>query len=254
MIPRLQRNATSVTPVTAAKPEAAHTAYTRCAMFVFQDRRDAGRRLAGELREYQGQSDVMVIALPRGGVPVGKEIARALHVPIDVLVVRKLGFPENPELTMGAIAGGGVRILSPQVLSSLHMPSRTIETIVAREEAELAWREALYRVGRAPLHVQGKTVLLTDDGVSTGTTMLAAIRAMQSEGAEKVVVAIPAIEKTAADIFNMAADEVVCLLRPEELVLIAKWYKSFPPLSDIDVVRILREDDPRESDDERIPA
>ena len=207
-------------------------------MFAFRDRAEAGRKLAIELTEYQAQANVIVLALPRGGVPVGHEIATALHVPLDVLVVRKLGFPGNPELAMGAIAGGGVRVLNPQVLASLHMPGRAIESIIANEEAELQRREALYRRGRPPLNVRGKTVLLTDDGIATGSTMLAAIRALRSEGAGAIVVAVPVASRSIAEKLASVADKIVCLLKPEEFAAIGEWYEDFSQLSDNDVIRL----------------
>jgi putative phosphoribosyl transferase len=223
-------------------------------MFAFRDRAEAGRKLAIELAEYRDQANVIVLALPRGGVPVGHEIATALHVPLDVLVVRKLGFPGNPELAMGAIAGGGVRILNPQVLASLHMPGRAIESIVANEEAELQRREALYRRGKPPLNVRGKTVLLTDDGIATGSTMLAAIRALRNEGAGAIVVAVPVASRGTAEKFASVADKFVCLLKPEEFAAIGEWYEDFSQLSDNDVIRLSSAATGEDGREERISA
>ncbi len=208
-------------------------------MFAFHDRSEAGRQLATHLTEYRNQANVMVLALPRGGAPVGYEIAEALHLPLDVMVVRKLGFPGNPELAMGAIAGGGVRVLNPQILASLHMPGTTIESIIAHEEAEVRRRETLYRKGRPLLDVKKSTVLLTDDGVATGSTILAAVQALRAEGADRIVVAVPVATRWVAEKLSSVADGLVCLLRPEHFASISEWYEDFSQLSDGEVIRLL---------------
>src|SRR5213594_3632476 len=158
---------------------------------LFQDRMDAGRQLAAKLRTYAGRADVIVLALPRGGVPVAFEVAQALHAPLDVFVVRKLGVPGHEELAMGAIASGGVRVLNEDVVSALGLTPEDIDSVADRERAELEWRERAYRRGRRPADLRGRTGVLVDDGLATGASMRAALAALRRSGAERVVVAVP---------------------------------------------------------------
>src|SRR5438046_3967482 len=160
-------------------------------MLPFEDRRDAGRQLARKLAAYADRGDLLVLALPRGGVPVAAEVARALHAPLDVFLVRKLGVPGHEELAMGAVATGEVRVLNLEVVESLQIPPQIIEAVTAREHAELARREAVYRDGRPAPDVRGRVAILVDDGLATGSTMRAAIAALRLQGPARIVVAVP---------------------------------------------------------------
>src|SRR5450759_3903720 len=166
---------------------------------MFRDRYDAGETLAERLREFAGRPDVVVLALPRGGVPVGYVVARELGVPLDVFVVRKLGTPGQPELAMGAIASGGVRVLNRDVVDSFAIPDWAIEQVTRQEEEELQRRERQYRGNRSPLEVRGKTVILVDDGLATGSTMRAAAAALRKAGAARIVVAVPVASRPTCD-------------------------------------------------------
>jgi predicted phosphoribosyltransferase len=206
---------------------------------VFRDRAEAGRRLAERLTTYAARDDVTVLALPRGGVPVAFEVARALGVPLDVLVVRKLGVPGHEELAMGAIASGGVRVINPEVVRRLRIPPRAVEAVTVREAAELQRRERLYRGGRAPLDVAGRTVILVDDGIATGSTLRAAIRALRQRDPARVVVAAPAGAAESCRMLAAEADEVVCVRQPEAFPAVAVFYHSFPQTSDEEVRSLL---------------
>lgn len=207
----------------------------------FADRREAGRRLAEKLRRYAGREDVLVLALPRGGVPVGFEVARELGAALDVMIVRKLGVPGHEELAMGAVASGGVRVLSEEIIAGLRVPQSAIEEVAAREAAELARRERLYRGGRPAPEVQGKTVILVDDGIATGATMRAAARALRKLGPARLVVAAPTGAPDSVAALEQQADEVVCLDTPEPFVAVGVWYDRFPQLSDAEVRALLAE-------------
>src|SRR4030088_2821714 len=205
----------------------------------FGDRRDAGRFLAERLREYRGRPDVLVLALPRGGVPVGFEVARALGAPLDVLVVRKLGLPGNEELAMGAIASGGVRVLNPDVVEQLRVPEPVIEHVAAQEQLELERREELFRGGRAGIDPAGRTVILVDDGLATGSTMKAAIQALRQRHPAEIVVAVPvAPAQTCREMADLA-DRVVCLLKPTMFGGVGEWYLDFRQTSDGEVRSLL---------------
>jgi predicted phosphoribosyltransferase len=181
----------------------------------FRDRADAGRRLAARLARYAERDDVIVLALPRGGVPVGYEVARSLNVPLDVFVVRKLGIPWHEELAMGALASGGVRLLNDDIIEAAGVQPVEVNAVTRREQAELERRELRYRGDRKFPDLRGKTVILVDDGLATGSTMRVAVKALRNEGPHRVVVAVPvaAIETCAA--FRDVADEIVCELTPE---------------------------------------
>jgi putative phosphoribosyl transferase len=202
---------------------------------IFRDRRDAGRRLAAELSAYADQSDVLVLALPRGGVPVAYEVARALHAPLDIFMVRKLGFPGYEELAMGAIATGGVRVLDEDLLRMLEIPTEVIELVTATEMQELERRERKYRGDRPPPDVQGRTVILVDDGLATGSTMRAAIAALRKEGAKKIVVAVPVAPPDTCAALKSQVDDIVCAVTPEPFRAVGLWYEDFSQTSDEEV-------------------
>ncbi len=205
----------------------------------FQNREEAGQRLAQALQAYAGRPDVVVLALPRGGVPVGFEVARALGVPLDVFVVRKLGTPGQEELAMGAIASGGVRVLNREVVDLLGLSTRVIDAATEREERELQRREQLYRPGRPPLALEGKVALLVDDGVATGSTMKAAVAGVRQRGAARVVVAVPVASVEAEEELEALADEVVCLRTPDPFYAVGLWYGDFAQTSDDEVRSLL---------------
>lgn len=205
----------------------------------YLDRDDAGRQLARRLTQYRGEADAIVLALPRGGVPVGSAVARELGLPLDVLVVRKLGLPMDPELAMGAVASGGAVVLNADVLRHLPPGSDAVERVKAREVAEVERRERAYRGGRAPLDVRGRLVIVVDDGLATGATMEAAVRALGSLGAYRIVVAAPVASPEAHERLSAAADDVVCLQVPAFFGAVGQCYVNFDQTSDDEVRRLL---------------
>jgi putative phosphoribosyl transferase len=206
----------------------------------FRDRAEAGRELGERLAEqYAGRPDVLVLALPRGGVVVGREVAERLDAPLDVLVVRKLGFPGQSELAMGAIASGGVRVLNEALLAQTGVSQALVDDVVARELVELERREALYRGGRPAPDVAGKTILVVDDGLATGSTMLAAVQALRSLGAGRVVVAVPTAPRQTCEALEGVADEVVCLRQPDPFYAVGLSYVDFAEVTDDEVRRLL---------------
>lgn len=205
----------------------------------YRDRSEAGRKLGAALAGYRGQGDLLVMGIPRGGVPVAYEVARALRTPLDVIVVRKLGVPFQPELAMGAIASGGVRVLNPEVVEELGYPESVIATVVARELEELTRREHLYRDGRPALDPRDRTVIVVDDGLATGSSMLAAVRSVRARGAAAVVVAVPVGAKSTCRQLSRAADDVVCPLQPESFIAVGQWYADFGQTSDDEVRSLL---------------
>ena len=196
--------------------------------------------LAEALRPYAGRDDLLVLALPRGGVPVGFEVARALEAPLDVMLVRKLGVPGHEELAMGAIASGGVRIVSPDVVSAFGIPDRVLATVAAAEEQELQRRERLYREDRPLPDVSGKTVILVDDGLATGSTMRAAVATLRAMAAGRVVAAVPVAPPETCDALREVVDEMVCLLTPDPFLAVGAWYEDFSETSDETVRALLR--------------
>jgi len=206
---------------------------------VFRDRRDTGHRLGDRLAAKYSGADAIVLGLPRGGVPVADEVARRLGAPLDVIVVRKLGAPFNPEFAIGAIASGGIVYLSPYGLDQAGLDEADVEPLVARERAELARREELYRRGRGPLEIEDKTVFLVDDGIATGSTMEAAVLAVRTASPRRVIVASPTASRSAVALLERAADAVEVLKVPEPYFAVGLWYASFPQLSDDEVVDIL---------------
>lgn len=207
----------------------------------FLDRRDAGRLLAEKLREYAGRSDVAVLALPRGGVPVAFEIAKTLRAPLDVFVVRKLGVPGQEELAMGAIASGGTRDINEDVVRQLRIPARIIEAVAQKEEHELRRREGDYRDGRAAIDVRGRTVILVDDGLATGSSMRVAALALKKKEPSRIIVVVPvAPRETCAD-FESIVDKVICAITPEPFRAVGEWYEDFSQTTDEEVRNLLKQ-------------
>jgi len=204
----------------------------------FRDRRDAGRLLASQLSSYADRTDVVVLGLPRGGVPVAYEVARSLALPLDALLVRKLGVPRHEELAFGAIATGGVRVLNPDVVAETALSSQEIERIAARQTLELDRREQLYRQGKPQPELRGRTAILVDDGLATGATMRAAVEAVHGQDA-RAVVAVPVAPAQTCAQLAAAADAVVCPLAPEHFVAVGLWYGEFSPTGDEEVRQLL---------------
>jgi putative phosphoribosyl transferase len=207
---------------------------------LFPDRRAAGRLLATKLASYAGRPDVIVLALPRGGVPVGYEVAQALGAPLDVSVVRKLGVPGHEELAMGAVATRGERLLNEQIVRALRIPDEVIAAVTARERQELARREREYRGDRLPLDVRERTVILVDDGLATGATMEAAIQALRQQQPARIVVAVPTAAPEACEALKRKVDDIVCAVTPEPFYAVGLWYDDFSETSDDEVRELLR--------------
>jgi putative phosphoribosyl transferase len=207
----------------------------------FRDRSDAGRRLAAKLKAYAGRPDVLVLALPRGGVPVAFEVAQALHAPLDVFLVRKLGVPGHEELAMGALATGGVRVLNKDVVRKLGIPEDVIDAVSAAERRELERRERNYRGDQPPPDLRGRTVILVDDGLATGATMRAAVAAVRQQGPARVVVAVPVgAPETCAEL-REEADETVCAITPDPFYAVGLWYEDFSQTSNEEVRDLLEQ-------------
>jgi putative phosphoribosyl transferase len=205
----------------------------------FRDRAEAGRLLAERLTKYAGRGDVIVLGLPRGGVPVAYEVARALNVPLDVFIVRKLGVPGFEELAVGAIASGGVRVLNKDVMHSLPNAEQIIEEVTAAETAELERREQTYRNGRPAPELGGHVAILVDDGLATGATMRAAVKALRQRGVAKIVVAVPVGPPDTCREFEEEADEVICASVPEFFQAVGQYYEDFSQISDEEVRDLL---------------
>jgi putative phosphoribosyl transferase len=210
----------------------------------FLDRREAGQLLAQELSAYRDRSDVLVLALPRGGVPVAAQVASVLKAPMDVFVVRKLGLPGQPELAMGAIASGGVRILNGAVVDAMGIPEEVINAVTAEEQRELERREQAYRDDRPPPEVEGKTVIVVDDGIATGSTMMAAVAALRQLNAARVVVAVPTIALATYYQVRRLADDVAAVMMPEHFYGVGQWYEDFSQTTDAEVRQLLAEFSP----------
>src|SRR6202158_677632 len=222
---------------------------------LFRDRRDAGRLLAERLAAFSNRRDVLVLALPRGGVPVAYEVARALGAPLDVFVVRKLGVPGYEELAMGAVATGGVRVLNDQLVERLGIPDHVIDAVVARERQELARRERLYRSGRPPPDARGRTVILVDDGLATGATMHAAIQALRQQQPARIVVAVPTASPETCEEMRAEVDDVICAITPEPFHAVGLWYQDFSQTTAQEVRDLLaRRDAPEKSEAAQSPT
>jgi putative phosphoribosyl transferase len=205
----------------------------------FKNRSEAGQALATRLTSFTNRTDVLVLALPRGGVPVAAEVAKKLNAPLDVFVVRKLGLPGHPELAMGAIASGGLRVFNGDVINSFRIPDEVVNAVTAEEYAEVQRRERSYRDDLPPPEVECKTVIIVDDGIATGSTMIAAVAALRQLGAGRIVVAAPVIARSTFYLIHNAADEVAAVIAPEEFYGVAQWYEDFSQTSDEEVRQLL---------------
>jgi predicted phosphoribosyltransferase len=210
-------------------------------MSLFRDRADAGRRLAAKLTTYAGRHDVLVLALPRGGVPVAAEVARELGVPLDVYLVRKLGVPGHEELALGAIASGGTIVLNDDIVRGLAIPSTVIDTLVRQERHELERRERVYRGDRPIPDVTGRVVILVDDGLATGATMRAAVEALRARHPVRLVVAVPVGAPETCSALESLADEVTCAVTPEPFYAVGLWYADFDQTTDAEVQTLLEQ-------------
>ncbi len=206
---------------------------------VFRDRTEAGRRLAEKLAHYANRSGVVVLGLPRGGVPVAFEVARGLHAPLDVFLVRKIGFPGQEELAMGALASGGVRVVNDSLVKRMHVSDAMMDDVTAREQRELERRERAYRGTNAPLPVSGRTVILVDDGLATGASVRAAAAALRRLHPARIVVAVPVGASETCDQLADVVDEIVCAETPEPFRAVGNWYEDFSQTTDEEVRRLL---------------
>jgi putative phosphoribosyl transferase len=206
---------------------------------IYRDRFDAGKQLAARLEEYADREDVLVLALPRGGVPVAFEVAKALRAPLDIFLVRKLGLPGHEELAMGAIATGGVRVLNDDVVNYLQIPGGVVDSVAASEQRELERRERAYRDDRSAPNVRDKTVILVDDGLATGSTMRAAAAALRQQDPARIIVAVPVSASQTCDEYRMGVDEIICARTPEPFMGVGMWYRDFSQTTDEEVRELL---------------
>ena len=213
----------------------------------FFNRTEAGQLLAENLNTYANREDVLVLALPRGGVPVAAEVAKRLNVPLDVFMVRKLGLPGHPELAMGAIASGGVRVFNGEVMNSFRIPDEVVNAVSAEELVELHRREKVYRDDLPSVEVEGKTVIVVDDGIATGSTTLAAVAALRQLNAARIVVAAPVIAGSTYYQIRRAADDVAAVIVPEDFQAVGQWYEDFSQTTDDEVRDLLAQADRRQS-------
>jgi putative phosphoribosyl transferase len=207
----------------------------------FRDRTDAGRILAARLSANANRADLVVLALPRGGVPVAAEVARALAAPLDVFVVRKLGVPGHPELAMGATASGGIRVLNEDLIAALDIAREDVDRAASRESVELQRRDRLYRGQRERPPLRGRTIILVDDGLATGATMEAAVVALRAEQPARIIVAAPVAARESAERLTRIADEVVCVATPEPFQAVGLWYEYFDQTTDQEVIELVRQ-------------
>jgi len=208
---------------------------------IFSNRTDAGRRLAGRLTAYANRPDVIVLGLPRGGVPVAFEVAKALHAPLDVFLSRKLGVPAQEELAFGAVATGGVRVLDRDIIREVGISDEEVERVTENVKKELERRERVYRAGRPPLKVEGQTVLLVDDGIATGSSIRAGVNALKQMKPARLVIAVPVAPASTCHRLRAEVDELVCLHTPELFYAIGQFYEDFSQLTDEEVIDLLRQ-------------
>jgi len=211
----------------------------------FEDRFEAGRFVAEQLKHHAGDPNLLVLALPRGGVPVAYEVAKELKAPLDIFLVRKLGVPGYEELAMGAIASGGVRVINEDVVRQLNIPDEVIDAVAANEQRELERRERAYRGNRPPPNVKGLVAILIDDGLATGSTMRAAAAALRKQGPERIVVAVPVSSPETCDEFRSEVDEIVCAATPEPFRGVGLWYEDFSQTTDEEVRELLEQEPPQ---------
>ena len=207
----------------------------------FRDRRDAGRQLAKKLVQYANRPDVLILALPRGGVPVAYEVARVLSVPMDIFIVRKLGLPGHEELAIGAIASGGIRVLNEDIIRGLHIPDEVIDYVAQRELKELQRREHIYRGDNPPPEVRDRIVILVDDGLATGASMRAAVTGLRTQNPKRIVVAVPVAAPETCEAYGKEVDEIICAITPEPFVGVGWWYEDFSQTTD-EGVRLFLQD------------
>lgn len=205
----------------------------------FADRHAAGQALADALRDLRGVPGLVALGLPRGGVPVAYEVARALCAPLDVVIVRKLGVPDHEELAMGAIAGGSILIRNERIIVDLHIPESEVRRVTESEQEEIRRRDVTYRQGRPPLDLRGQTIVLVDDGMATGSTMRAAARAVRQQDPKRITIAVPVGSLSACAALRDVADEVVCLITPEGFFAVGEWYEDFRQTTDDEVCSLL---------------
>lgn len=210
-------------------------------MTAFRDRKDAGRKLAQALLHYAGRSDVTILALPRGGVPVAYEVALTLNAPLDIFVIRKLGLPGREELAIGAIASGGIRVLNDDVIRILNIPQEIINMVAQRELRELNRRENVYRGSRSAPEIHDRTIILIDDGLATGASMRAAVAGVRVQQPARIVIAVPVAAPEVCDAFQFEVDEMVCVMTPEPFFGVGTWYEQFSQISDEEVRMLLEE-------------
>jgi putative phosphoribosyl transferase len=208
---------------------------------IFLNRTDAGRKLAGRLAAYANRADVIVLGLPRGGVPVAFEVARALHAPLDVFLSRKLGVPGQEELAFGALASGGVRVLDQDLIREIGISPEEVARVTEKAQKELERRESVYRAGRPPLRVEGLTALLVDDGIATGSSIRAGAKALRQMKPARIVIAVPVAPASTCKRLRDAVDELVCLHMPKMFLAIGQFYEDFSQLSDEEVIDLLRQ-------------
>ena len=206
---------------------------------LFRDRSDAGKKLAQRLLKYKDKPETIVLGLPRGGVVTGYEVAKLLDLPLDIVVPRKVGFPDNPELALAAIAEDGSIIINDQLMNDLGLQLNDLQDLIAKEKKEAARRMKLYRAGRPPLELAGKKVILVDDGVATGATMRAAISSVRSRGARSIIVAIPVAPSEVLDEIRSEVDDLICLLVPDQFFGVGGFYESFPQTEDQEVIDLM---------------
>lgn len=205
----------------------------------YANRYEAGKMIASQLLKYAKHADALVLALPRGGVPVASEIAKILSIPLDIFVVRKLGVPNHEELAMGAIASGGTIVFNENILSQLHIPASAIQPVIESEQKELERRELVYRGQRPFPRLKDKSIILVDDGIATGATMRAAIKAIKQQKPKKIILAVPVAAATTIDELSNDVDEVICPLKPDDMFAVGAWYDDFSQTSDEEVFNLL---------------